>query len=50
VDGIRECTPVIIIAPTQNTTRGPRAWRSADDFEEMERILHILSERRKYAE
>jgi hypothetical protein len=30
-------------------TRGPRAWRSADDFEEMERILQIFSERRKYA-
>jgi hypothetical protein len=30
-------------------TRGPRAWRSANDFDEMERILQIFSERRKYA-
>jgi hypothetical protein len=27
-----------------NRTRGPMAWRSAYDFEEIERILQIFSE------
>jgi hypothetical protein len=38
---------ILLVKPRKvMKTRGPRAWRSADDFEEMEIILNFF---RKYA-